>query len=188
MAVEAICRICFFLTSNKKDILKSLENNRDEILETELKTIILSGKAAIVKLLKEMRPYLTKINKSNPNIQSFPLLELNHSTFREDNTDSKKDSSKTTIWLDICQSYLCIFVVELDIFIRLKYEQVSLSVSDIKNQTIFTLGVPQGFLPKRLEEVVEIPLVNQAGDNKQQLVEELELKFQSNKVSCWLGL
>lgn len=154
-----------------------MEKSSDDSLEKELKSIILSGKASIIKLLKDMRPYLTAINKANPNIQSYSLFQINESNCGS-NSASKKGISQSSIWLDVCQSFLCVYIGELDIFVRLKYDQLSILAA---TQAIIKLGVKSGLLPPRLEEVIQIPIVKKSDDDADTM-QELQLRFQSMQV------
>ncbi len=176
MALEAICRICFFLTSNKPHVLKRLEQDGDDVLEGRLRGLVLKGKPSIIKLLKDMRPYLTLINKDNPNIRSFQVQSINDS-------NTSKNDPQSTIWLDVCQSYVCFFLGQFDIFVRLKYEQIYLLPGHHYQPNLVNIGVTSGVLPKRLHEVIKIPVTTKSNKEPENSIEQLELTFATNHVS-----
>ncbi len=176
MALEAICRICFFLTSNKPDVLKRLEQDEDDVLEERLRGLVLKGKPSIIKLLKNMRPYLTLINKDNPSIRSFQVQSINDS-------NTTKNDPQNTIWLDVCQSYACFFLGEFDIFVRLKYEQIYLLPYHHHQPNLVRIGITSGALPKRLHEVIKIPVIIKSNNESENSIEQLELTFATNSVS-----
>lgn len=112
MALEVLGRISFLLHSNPDKVprLKSLTSTLSVVIRTQL-----ADKKSISILLRDMRPFLNKINESNVNIITFALS----SVVLGDKTIS--DSS----WLDISKTELfCFYSDKFDLYLKIPFNLV----------------------------------------------------------------
>jgi hypothetical protein len=112
MALEVLGRISFLLHSNPDKVprLKSLTSTLSVVIRTQL-----ADKKSISILLRDMRPFLNKINESNVNIITFALS----SVVLGDKTIS--DSS----WLDISKTELfCFYSDKYDLYLKIPFNLV----------------------------------------------------------------
>ena len=165
MATEAICRIAFYLMKNHKELLDSI----CEEFPPPLKQVILGGKPSILKLLKGMRMFLRDINVDNSRISSFQIAKLNGQSF-----DDVK--SEGAIWIDVCESFFCMYVGELDLFVRLSYNQ--LIFMEGRKDKLLVIAFQLEALPKRLSEAIPILTLD--------LLDRVELEFLNSEVSLSL--
>lgn len=117
MALEVMGRLFHFYLQSK-DI-----QPRELFLDLPSNVVAaLQNSESILKLLRDMRPFLNIVNATNPNIFSFKVSTCIIST------DWKPVNTKRTVqnygWLDVCKENLCFNLIEEEKLIRIPYHIV----------------------------------------------------------------
>ena len=115
--MEIVCRLSHYFLQKTPENFQAFSKNFPPLLRAAI-----DRSSKIPELLRNMRPLLTTVNKTNPNVFSLPTLSFGIST-----TWKKVDTQRVINeegWIDICKDHICFNLQEQEVLLRFSYSDI----------------------------------------------------------------